>query len=209
MDQPIETMRKVPRQRRAWQTITAIFEATAQILGRDGEGGLNTNRVAERAGVSIGTLYQYFPDMDSVILTMIGLEQRRVVRELDGILAGAETDGGDPAVHLRRFVRHLILSFGTAPPGGRALLRRAWLMDHTPEVIAMTRDTAARIHTALERRAHPSFPTPDPAVLFVVTRAVLGAIRAAVLEDSPLPGTPAFEDALVALAASLLGPVRG
>ncbi len=55
------TPRKRPRQARARVTLDAIFEATIQVLVVDGPHRLTTTRVAERAGVSVGTMYQYFP----------------------------------------------------------------------------------------------------------------------------------------------------
>ena len=60
--------RRNPRQARAQATCEAILEAASQILERDGAVGFNTNAVAERAGVSIGTLYQYFPDKTAILL---------------------------------------------------------------------------------------------------------------------------------------------
>jgi AcrR family transcriptional regulator len=53
--------RRQPVQARGQRTLAAILQATAQILVKEGEAALTTNRIAERAGVSIGTLYQYFP----------------------------------------------------------------------------------------------------------------------------------------------------
>ena len=60
--------RRSPRQARSRATWEAIVEAAAQILERRGADGLNTNDVAERAGVSIGTLYQYFSDKRALLL---------------------------------------------------------------------------------------------------------------------------------------------
>jgi AcrR family transcriptional regulator len=60
--------RRSPKQARARATCEAILEAASQILERDGADGFNTNAVAERAGVSIGTLYQYFPDKTAILL---------------------------------------------------------------------------------------------------------------------------------------------
>ena len=60
--------RRSPKQARARATCEAILEAASQILERDGAEGFNTNAVAERAGVSIGTLYQYFPDKTAILL---------------------------------------------------------------------------------------------------------------------------------------------
>lgn len=65
--EPRTVARKKPRQSRAQVTVDAILEATAHILVRDGYEGLSTNRVAERAGVSIGSLYQYFPGKESLV----------------------------------------------------------------------------------------------------------------------------------------------
>ncbi|UJR79713.1 TetR/AcrR family transcriptional regulator [Sandaracinus amylolyticus] len=64
---PDTTPRKRPLQRRAQDTVDAILDATAHILVRDGYDALSTNRVAERAGVSIGSLYQYFPNKESLV----------------------------------------------------------------------------------------------------------------------------------------------
>lgn len=59
--------RKSPSQRRSEATVDAIMTATAQVLVSDGYSTLTTTRVAERAGVSIGTLYQYYPSKQSLI----------------------------------------------------------------------------------------------------------------------------------------------
>jgi AcrR family transcriptional regulator len=62
--------RKMPRQVRARRTIEVIYEATARIIEREGVGKLTTNQIASRAGVSIGTLYEYFPNKEAVIVAM-------------------------------------------------------------------------------------------------------------------------------------------
>lgn len=64
------TPRKKPRQARSAATLDAIFEATIQVLLADGMRALTTTRVAERAGVSVGTMYQYFPHKQSLIYAL-------------------------------------------------------------------------------------------------------------------------------------------
>lgn len=91
--------RKLPTQARAKATVEVILEAAARILVRHGFEGMTTNRVAEKAGVSVGSLYQYFPNKESLVAE---LERRHHVelraafdaalpqaRELD--VAGAVT----------------------------------------------------------------------------------------------------------------------
>lgn len=68
--------RKLPVQRRARVTRDAIIEGAAQLLGTSGLPGFNTNAVAVRAGVSIGTLYQYFPNKDALMAALIDREQQ-------------------------------------------------------------------------------------------------------------------------------------
>jgi len=59
-------MRKQPIQKRAQLTIEAIFQATAQLVEREGMAGLTTNKIAAKAGFSVGTLYQYFASKDEI-----------------------------------------------------------------------------------------------------------------------------------------------
>ncbi|MEW6268161.1 MAG: TetR/AcrR family transcriptional regulator [Thermodesulfobacteriota bacterium] len=64
-------LRKTPRQARSQATFEAIVEAAARILAETGPRGLRTSHVAERAGVSVGSLYQYFPDRKAIVRALI------------------------------------------------------------------------------------------------------------------------------------------
>jgi AcrR family transcriptional regulator len=68
---PPLTPRKSPRQGRSIATVDAIFEATIQVLLSDGLIRLNTTRIARRAGVSVGTLYQYFPNKQALLFAVL------------------------------------------------------------------------------------------------------------------------------------------
>jgi AcrR family transcriptional regulator len=70
--------RKLPRQDRSRITVEAILEATAHILREEGYEKTNTNRIAERAGISIGSLYQYFPNKESLITALIEQHSREM-----------------------------------------------------------------------------------------------------------------------------------
>jgi AcrR family transcriptional regulator len=65
------TPRKLPQQDRSRITVEAILEATAHILTEEGYRKANTNRIAERAGISIGSLYQYFPNKESLMAALM------------------------------------------------------------------------------------------------------------------------------------------
>jgi AcrR family transcriptional regulator len=68
---PLTTVRKEPRQARSQATVDAILTATARVLVRDGYDRASTNRVAETAGVSVGSLYQYFPTKEALVAALI------------------------------------------------------------------------------------------------------------------------------------------
>lgn len=69
--------RKDPSQARAAETVASIIEAAAQILETEGLQGFNTNAIAQRAGVSIGSVYQYFPGKDALTVALIKRETAR------------------------------------------------------------------------------------------------------------------------------------
>jgi AcrR family transcriptional regulator len=62
--------RREPRQQRSRQTVEAVLEAVPRVLRRHGAEAITTNRVAEAAGVSIGSLYQYFPDKQAIFMAL-------------------------------------------------------------------------------------------------------------------------------------------
>lgn len=80
MTEPELRPRKTPLQTRSKATCAAVLEAAARILEAEGSHALTTNRVAERAGVSVGSLYQYFPGKEAILAELIrGLRRDMVL----------------------------------------------------------------------------------------------------------------------------------
>jgi AcrR family transcriptional regulator len=213
---PLKEVRREPSQERALRTIETIFIATAQIVEEDGVGALNTNKIAARAGFSVGTLYQYFPSKEAILLAMIERQRSRVLEKLSDLLLKAEHSAQDPKGLVAQIIHILVQSFGTgrfkeSPAPAQAargtMIRLAWQMDHHDNVTHAMREAADRISLYLARLAagHPELKLrSSPASLFVVVRAIVGVIRSASLERSALLGTPEFEDELQRLAWALL-----
>ena len=65
------TPRKLPKQARSEATVEAVLEAAAQVFECYGYAAGTTNRIAERAGVSIGSVYQYFPNKDAILVALV------------------------------------------------------------------------------------------------------------------------------------------
>lgn len=77
------TPRKAPVQARSAATIDALHVAAIQVLTREGLGRCTTTRIAERAGISVGSLYQYYPNRDALLAAVLE-------RHLDGITSAVE-----------------------------------------------------------------------------------------------------------------------
>ena len=172
--------RRSPRQGRSKATVDAILEAATRIL-EAGE-SFTTNHVAARAGVSVGTLYQYFPDK-AAILHALAARERVAMAEATGVAMKA---GVDPA---RAAIRAQLAAFDGRHAARRAVLE-AILRD--PVVPGMADEVDAGVAPFVRDGERPVHA-------FVLSRAIMGVVRAAVLEGSPLLGTPDLEEALVRL----------
>lgn len=126
--------RKSPRQRRSQATVEAIVEAAARILEGDGPAAFNTNAVARRAGVSVGSLYQYFPSKQALVAE---LSRRNAEAALAGLAQAADRTRGRPlAERLRAFV-----AFAIAQQGARPRLSR--VLDQLEAGLALETDAVA------------------------------------------------------------------
>jgi AcrR family transcriptional regulator len=183
-----------------------IFEATARIIERDGMAALNTNRIAERAGVSIGTLYEYFPNKEAILIAMARqrlAEDERLVRQAL-VSAEAEQD-----VSLARKAIHAMVTLHADRPK----VRRAVMAVHLANGLGSehakpVQEIAELIMERNTRLLGDKAPQLDGASIFVLTRAVIGVIRAAFEERSLLPGTTSLEDELVRLVEAYLSALQ-
>jgi AcrR family transcriptional regulator len=85
--------RKTPRQARSRATVGVLLDATALLLIEDGDARATTNRIAERAGVSIGSLYQYFPNREALVTALAHRTETDISRTI--MLALSKADQRD------------------------------------------------------------------------------------------------------------------
>src|SRR5512146_1363264 len=86
---------KVPSQRRAWVTYNSVLDATARLLETTGFAALTTNHVADLAGVSIGSLYEYFPDKETLVAELARRTLREILADVGDGLGKAALLGGE------------------------------------------------------------------------------------------------------------------
>src|SRR5204862_2843906 len=189
---------------RSQHTTEAIITGTLQVLRRDGYGKLTTTRVAARAGVSVGTIYQYFPDKRSLVVALQVRYFGLMLDAVTGALAGAQA-GDSPIVLLRRALGALLevkrenleltlaLRAPMADRDGGDFVRES-LHGFVAAVLPVVTRALPGLRD-VERR------------LTLVVAALEGAISHAVFEDPDWLVEPWFLDDLVALAGGFLGSI--
>jgi AcrR family transcriptional regulator len=111
--------RKAPGQARSKETVNIILEASARILESEGLRGFNTNSVAAKAGVSVGSLYQYFPNKDAILMALIERFEDAAQEAINEALLSAKGRPLKPS--LRLFVRALVETHFSRPKLNRLL----------------------------------------------------------------------------------------
>src|SRR3954463_6962872 len=90
--------RKAPKQQRSKETVDVILAATARILVKEGFDRASTNRIADAAGVSIGSLHQYFPWKEALVAALVEQHTRKMTQEIVGALEKVSRLPLEPAV---------------------------------------------------------------------------------------------------------------
>lgn len=192
--------RKKPTQERSTATVDAIVEAAIRILRRDGWAGLTTTRVAGVAGVSVGSLYQYFPNRAAIAVEIV---RRRTRHFLTAVLAADLAGAADfeavariaMAVFIEEKRRELAMTLALRDNLAAMQGRQAIVEEARAFVPALQEKLAAAVGVA-----------PAPAQLAVALAAVEGAVWEILTQDQAALDRPETVDALARLFTSLAGP---
>ncbi|MFM0738458.1 TetR/AcrR family transcriptional regulator [Paraburkholderia xenovorans] len=160
--------RKQPLQRRSVQTVEAVLEAAARILETHGLAGYTTNAVAERAGVSIGSLYQYFPNRDALTVALVERETAQLTADMQ---AARLLDGSREVV--QAMVRASVAHQMRRPVLARLIdieERRLPLGERNERVVEM-------IHAVLLEALSVKAEAPDLPDADLVARDLLAIVR--------------------------------
>ncbi|TBY33557.1 TetR family transcriptional regulator [Rhizobium leguminosarum] len=164
--------RKQPKQARSAELVAAILDAAAQVLAREGAQRFTTARVAERAGVSIGSLYQYFPNKAAILFRLQSDEWRQRTDMLGGILADAQRP---PLERLRRLVHAFLRSECEEAAMRVALHDAAPLYRDAPEAQA-ARASGDRIVELFMQEALPYAPEATRTLAGDLITTTLGTV---------------------------------
>jgi AcrR family transcriptional regulator len=195
--------RKQPRQRRSRETVNAILRAAAQVFSARGYAATTTNHIAARAGVSIGSLYEYYPSKDALLLALLEEHLAEGEAILNEVWSRIDTCRGMGEV-VRRFARAMFDLHARDRALHRLLVEEAPLPHRAREqVFGVERKAAARVEAYL--RAHPGITRRDPALAAaVVVQCIEGMTHKLVVHGSSDAATEPYVEELVTLITSYL-----
>jgi AcrR family transcriptional regulator len=173
--------RKPAKQQRSRVTIDAILEATARIVGQVGLDRATTNRIAELAGESIGSLYQYFPGKEALLAALIEREAQADLDALAAVLYGArELSLGDA---IDRSVVELVARHARNPALYKWMLTYVPALGQHPKIRAIAAQGRAVLRDVLaERRAELPQELEPAMAAMILGSAIEAAVHAAIFE---------------------------
>jgi AcrR family transcriptional regulator len=179
-----KVVRRRPRQARSESTVDAIYEATAQIIEREGADRITTKRISEVSGFSIGTLYQYFQDRDSLLMAMAMSHRNKVIEHLKSTLAASR----DQPVRegISRLVAVNVAYARSYRKTLRAVMRVVTRKGGAARMQEAMRVLDDCIGRCLAQLAENDGLTLSPACRFVLSRSLTSVLWAAVMDDSDL-----------------------
>lgn len=198
--------RKQPQQARSTELVAAILQAATQVLAKEGASRFTTARVAEKAGVSVGSVYQYFPNKAAILFRLQADEWRQTAEMLRQILEDARTP---PLYRLRTLVHAFIRSECEEAEMRVALSDAAPLYRDAPEA-KQVRASADRTVALFMEEVLPTSSATVRALAGDLITTTLGAV------GSKFSGTPrtlaeikTYADAMADMFCAYLKDIEG
>jgi AcrR family transcriptional regulator len=171
--------------------VEAILEATIRVLVARGYEGTTTIAVAERAGVSVGSLYQYFPNKEALVATLVERHAAELVACIEEAIAKA--DAHDPRTAVRTLIRASVDAHRLQPKLHKILVEQVPRVGRIKVAMDTSKLIAAKLASWLERqRAHLSVRDPNVAA-FVVETVVEALTHRVVIERPDMITTSQLE----------------
>ena len=174
------TPRKSPNQDRAKATVEAILTATAQVLVKDGYDRASTNKIAAAAGVSIGSLYQYFPSKEALVATLLERHMQEMTEVFDETVARLGDAPLDVAT--REIVKAMITAHAIDPKLHKIFAEQMPRTGRLQRIGELERYVADRLRVKLEMHREILQPKNLDIAIFLLVQLVEAAGHGAVLD---------------------------
>jgi AcrR family transcriptional regulator len=195
--------RKAPQQERAQATVEALMTATARILVQVGYDRASTNRIAEAAGISIGSLYQYFPNKEAIVAELV---ERMMGEELEVLARVLPALKGGP---LRQAVRELLKAMleihDRDPALRRIIIEQVPRVGRLEKMLDLQSQVAGIIRDHLQDRCEEIRPKNLDMAAFILVHAVEAVIHGAVYKRPEYLKRAEFVEELTELVVRYLG----
>lgn len=206
MKQDVGIKRKKPRQDRSRLTVDTILEATAQILDADGGESLTTNMLAQRAGYSIGTFYQYFDNREAVVIALIERQRETMRGDIEALLKARADETWEVTVRaIVRLIHHAFARYRHADPRLIRALVTFTLDRGLPEPAEHVANAIVAVWSGASEADDRRLTDSER---FVLTTAIVEVLRAAALRSPDLLGTVELEEAMVQLVIGFLSSAQ-
>lgn len=181
-------IKKQPVQSRARATVEALLDTAARLLATEGYAAVSTNRVAELAGVSIGSLYEYFPNKQSLIAEALARELRQVVNETTLGLREALALPDQPRAGIDHWMRSMVAAMEKRDALLRAALREVpflWQIREVRELSDMLQQVAQEGRLKSSRVVH--FEDPEASTWLLMSMVWSAILQTVLYRPSHLP----------------------
>lgn len=198
---PLTKPRKHASQGRSRATVDALIEATARILVKDGFDKTSTNRIAEKAGVSVGSLYQYFPSKEALVAAVVERHTEELMHVVRTVLADVAKLPVDEAV--RKLVTAAIRAHRIDPELHRVLAEQMPRTGRAANADVLSVETYALFRAYLDAHADEFRAVDLELATFVCVTSIEALTHSAVLDYAGRLSEEAM-DALVDEATRLI-----
>ena len=175
--------KKQPAQARARATVQAIIQAAAQILTQEGYAGLTTNAVAERAGVSIGSVYEYFPGKEAIVAAVTTQAVVATLCDIEDSLNNA--DPVDLRAAMRQFVQSLYEITCDRRELLNVLLFQIPFVHEIPAMQALRTELIRLVLQGASRTRHEHQINPTPETLYLIGSMTAAALLQLAIQPPP------------------------
>ena len=194
----IKSIVRLPKQDRSRQTVEAILESAFEILETEGLEGFKVVRLAERSGYSVGTLYQYFDNIDAVMMALVDAEAERQRQTLLANFSDMAAQG--VAQRTSDIVQIMLNAFSGRRAAQRAIIE--WVLSR-PEVRRIEgRNTfLGQILASVSIRSQGLSMSRllTPIEMFILSRSLMNTLRNAIWSEEYMMDSPQFAQGLADL----------
>ena len=199
-------VRKSASQERSRATVDALLEATARILIKEGYDRASTNRIAHVAGVSIGSLYQYFPSKEALVAALIDRHKQQMMQLLrDALIKVAMLP---VEVAARELVKVMMDAHQVDPKLHRVLVEQVPRVGRLDNMQAVEREASAMVRTYLEAHRNEIDVADVNLAAFICVATVEALTHAAVVHRPEVLSDKRADAFVGEVTALLLGYLK-